>query len=144
MALAFDPARPDGQPVLLLRYESLLTTGEEHQALHAGRCVPACKIRRMRYSHTHSPRPSADALPFTASSRRGLETSYPPFSNFRKCRNCAEMDASPYRVNARSSLSVSQVSQSAAASITSRITSLCERKRRASYSPCFAVAAARK
>ncbi len=91
--------------------------------------------RSMRYSQTHSPRPSAQDRAVVAPSRCRLATSYPPFSNLRKCRNCAEIDASPYRVNARSSPSVSHVSQSAAASITSRIISRCDRSRLASYIP---------
>ena len=98
--------------------------------------IAACNsppARTIRYSQTHSPRPSSPAP--SASPRRCFPTSYPPFSDFRKCRNCAEIEASPKRVSARSSPSVNHVSHSAAASITSRITSRCERNRRASYSP---------
>src|ERR1700722_13341839 len=97
---------------------------------------PSAPIPRViRYSHTRSPRPSAPGRPRETPSRCRFRTSYPPFSDFRKCRSCAEIEASPYRVSALSSPSVSQDSQSAADSITSRIISRCDRNRRASYSP---------
>src|ERR1019366_5789348 len=96
---------------------------------------PAQATRDTRYSHRNSPRPSVPGCAGATPSRCRLTIPYPPFSVLRKCRNCAEMDASPYRVTALNSPSVSHVSQSAADSITSRMTSRCERNRRASYSP---------
>src|SRR5713101_2095137 len=76
--------------------------------------------------------------PFEATPLRRFSTVYPPNCGFLMCRNCAEMEASPWAVMRASSRSVSQVSHSAAESITSRITSNCVRSRsrssRASYS----------
>src|ERR1700682_833628 len=49
----------------------------------------------------------------------------PPYCNLRRCRNCAEMLAPPYRVKRSSSFSVSHAPYFAAVSITSRSTSRC-------------------
>jgi len=70
----------------------------------AGSDIPT----RNRRGHRHAPA-------VTVSSRRCLETSYPPFSSLRKCRSCAEMTPRHKRVKPRNSPSVSQVSQSVAA-----------------------------
>src|SRR6267154_2122513 len=74
-----------------------------------------------RYSHTTK----CSSTPMTSACRTRFSSTYPPQFALRKCRNCAEMLVSPYRVNLPSSRSVIQAPYFPAASMTSRNTSRC-------------------
>src|SRR6267154_2258431 len=74
-----------------------------------------------RYSHTTK----CSSAPMTSACRTRFSSTYPPQFALRKCRNCAEMLVSPYRVNLPNSRSVIQAPYFPAASMTSRNTSRC-------------------